>query len=505
MKIIHNECLITMQQMEANSIDFVVTDPPYGLSFMGKEWDKKTPSQDIWNEALRICKPGAMLAAFGGSRTHHHLMIALERAGWEIRDVIMWLYGSGFPKSHNKFGLKGYGTALKPAHEPIFICNKPYGISHLFAIILLDITNEVYQCQKLNYNVEDAETNLSDSLLLLDKVQQFTVQDHAKTIAWEKLSSVEFVIKNITSLKQELNERINQVKDLFVLTNAKENGKNNIQVQKILHGEEEYIFAAIQGIATFVTKEHIEQNIVLLWKHTLEGIFQGMNKFTTRMVINLITELRILKSCLSPTISNDIGSLSPNYEPIILAMKPLDGTYVQNVEKWGIGGINIEESRIGSPEDKREAGTRTYKAGTLAGGLNGNGELQNAQHDGKGRRPANIIFDEEAAAMLDQQTGNSASRFFYCAKASSRERNAGLDKPSSHPTVKPIALMKYIIKLLAPPNNPVLLVPFCGSGSTLVAAKELGINAIGIELNEEYCEIARLRIKHAKGPQPQLF
>ncbi len=306
--IINGDCLQEMAKMEPNSIDFIVTDPPYGLYFMGKKWDGETPSLEYWQSALRVAKPGAMLAAFGGSRTHHRLMCAIEDAGWEIRDVIMWLYGSGFPKSHNKFGLEGYGTALKPA-----------------------------------------------------------------------------------------------------------------------------------------------------------------------------------------------------YEPIIIAMKPLDGTYAQNAEKWGIAGINIDESRIEC----------------LTGG----------------RWPSNLILDEEAGKILDEQSGilksgkvkpteaapfggiyehgrtkrntnhfnassGGASRFFYCAKASSKERG----QANNHPTVKPIALMKYIIKLLAPPGNPILLDPFAGSGSTLLAAKELGISAIGIEKETEYSEIAQKRLDNVEAPEdnPQM-
>src|SRR5271167_4707529 len=97
--IIHGECLEEMRKMEDNSIDFIVTDPPYGLHFMGKDWDGRIPAIEIWVEVLRICKPGAMLAAFGGSRTHHHLMLAIEGGGWEIRDCMLyWGYGQGFPK-----------------------------------------------------------------------------------------------------------------------------------------------------------------------------------------------------------------------------------------------------------------------------------------------------------------------------------------------------------------------------------------------------------------------
>ncbi len=317
MTIINGDCLEIIKSMEDNSIDFIVTDPPYGLNFMGKSWDKEIPNQDIWKECFRICKPGSMLAAFGGTRTHHHLMIALEKSGWEIRDVIMWLYGSGFPKSHNHFGIPGYGTAIKPA-----------------------------------------------------------------------------------------------------------------------------------------------------------------------------------------------------YEPIIIAMKKLDGTFAQNFEKWGLAGINIHENRIKVTDEDAKSmervntpGSGRFKSGKFgSSGKDGFGDKNGPYNTKIGRWPANIILDEESAKKLDHLS-NGASRFFYCAKPSYREKNQGLDEipeKNHHPTVKPIALMKYIIKLLAPPNNPILLDPFAGSGSTLIAAKELGINFIGIEKESEYYDIAISRLNSIKILSEQL-
>lgn len=319
-EIINGDCLIEMAKMKEHSIDFIVTDPPYGLKFMGKQWDQGVPGSDFWKEALRICKPGSMMAAFGGSRTHHRLMCAIEDAGWEIRDVVMYLYGSGFPKSHNHFGFKGYGTALKPA-----------------------------------------------------------------------------------------------------------------------------------------------------------------------------------------------------YEPIIIAMAPLDGTFKQNAEKWGVAGINIDESRIDGTWKKVEPNW-----GGRSSGIMGEKVLHpGGESHSKGRWPANLLLDSEAAELLDEQTGIQASRFFYTAKASSSERNRGLEgmplkensgkwgfgikegrsvahqggpQQNNHPTVKPLSLMKYLLKLLAPPGDPIVLDLFCGSGSTLVAAKELGIRSIGIEKSEEYCKLARARV-----------
>ena len=128
--IINDDCLHAMQGLEDNTIDSIVTDPPYGLSFMGKDWDHGIPGVVFWQEALRIAKPGCHLLAFGGTRTFHRLAVAIEDAGWEIRDTVMWVYGSGFPKSLNigkqgVEGYEGYGTALKPAWEPVIVARKP--------------------------------------------------------------------------------------------------------------------------------------------------------------------------------------------------------------------------------------------------------------------------------------------------------------------------------------------------------------------------------------------
>ncbi len=179
--ITNGDCINVMKSMDDNSVDSIVSDPPYGLGFMGREWDHGVPGVDFWVEALRVAKPGAFLLAFGGTRTYHRLAVAIEDAGWEIRDGIGWLYGSGFPKSHNiskaidkaagaerkvvgsvpqtgaKFKLTeklidnggfnnhdrtsfditepstddakkwdGWGTALKPAWEPVIVARKPF-------------------------------------------------------------------------------------------------------------------------------------------------------------------------------------------------------------------------------------------------------------------------------------------------------------------------------------------------------------------------------------------
>lgn len=138
--VLHNaDCQEAMHAMAENSVDAIITDPPYGICFMGRKWDYKLPPSDIWAEALRVAKPGAYMLVFGGTRTFHRLACSIEDIGWEIRDCIMWVYSTGFPKSMNlakaidkhhgymsqeASAWKGWGTCLKPAYEPIIVARK---------------------------------------------------------------------------------------------------------------------------------------------------------------------------------------------------------------------------------------------------------------------------------------------------------------------------------------------------------------------------------------------
>ena len=127
--VLVGDCRELMAGLAAESVDAIVTYPPYELGFMGKSWDASGIAYDpeVWRQALRVLRPGGHLLAFSGSRTYHRMVCAIEDAGFEIRDQIMWLYGSGFPKSHNLDGdWSGWGTALKPAHEPIVVARKPF-------------------------------------------------------------------------------------------------------------------------------------------------------------------------------------------------------------------------------------------------------------------------------------------------------------------------------------------------------------------------------------------
>jgi hypothetical protein len=417
--ILHGDCLDRLKELDSDSVDAIVTDPPYGISFMNRKWDYDVPSVEVWRECLRVLKPGGHMLAFGGPRTYHRLAVAIEDAGFEIRDQIQWIFGSGFPKS-------------------------------------LDISKAI------------------------DKAAGAT---------------------------REVVGRHVQSKQSRKLGNALEGSKDGS----------------------------------LAWQHDLTAPATDAAKKWQGWGT----------------------ALKPANEPICLARKPLgESTVAKNVLKHGTGGLNIEACRIATTED-----------------LNGGTYAKNAKPQGKsqvpgngiardfvqpvGRFPANLILDEEAGAALDAQSGTcsynpskifgkssggkiyangagipsgadvfgygdsgGASRFFYCAKTSASERNAGLgefplkqgggmsgtaDKTlktgsgnerdasykNHHPTVKPLKLMRYLCRLITPPGGTVLD-PFTGSGSTLVAAKQEGFQFVGIERESEYVTIARKRVESAE-------
>lgn len=194
-------------------------------------------------------------------------------------------------------------------------------------------------------------------------------------------------------------------------------------------------------------------------------------------------------------------ALKPAVEPIILARKPLsEATVAENVLEWGTGGLNIDASRIAGYWERSTPWIDDIRGNRY--NAKGNAKLARPpqkSHD-KGRFPANILLDEEAAEMLDgQQAG--ASRFFYVAKASRSERTMGGKVENNHPTVKPIKLMRYLCRLITPPGGTVLD-PFAGSGTTLIAAAEEGFSVIGIEREPEYCEIIRKRMAELQPALP---
>jgi predicted methyltransferase len=380
-QLYHGDCLDVMASLPDASVDAIVTDPPYGLGFMGKEWDALPPGIEWAEQCLRVLKPGGYLLAFGGTRTWHRLVVSVEDAGFEIRDSIAWLYGSGFPKS-------------------------------------LDVSKAIDKAAGAEREITREATR---TLIAGD------------TISFDQRSSTE-------------RER----RDTPVTAAA-----------------------AWQGWGT---------------------------------------------------------ALKPAFEPVVVGHKPLIGTVAANVQQHGVGALNIDGCRIGTESRVNPA------AGNKAGGASLNmsavGMPQNVEaRETVGRWPANVILDESQAAALDEQSGNrpsggnpngeracvglrgnvfekqtaspreaskgGASRFFYVAKApaSQRPKVDGV----AHPTVKPLDLMRWLVRLVTPPSGTVLD-PFLGSGTTAEACIVEGFQCIGIERDETYIRLAVTRLSKPIEP-----
>ena len=414
--VYQGDCIDVMARMPEASVDTIITDPPYGLEFMGRDWDGfgtplgfQTWTERWAREALRILKPGGHLLAFGGTRTYHRLGAGIEDAGFEIRDCLAWLYGSGFPKSLDVS--KAIDKAAGAEREVVDVMRSPYKVDKA-------------ETDRRAYGKFDREKD--DRGYLLNPVTAPATPDAEKWNGW--------------------------------------------------------------GTA-----------------------------------------------------------LKPAFEPIVLARKPLIGTVAANVLEHGTGALNIDGCRIayasGDDKDRALAGDAFKRKDTSDRGwsrpwMNDPERVAQINREAKeraqaGRWPANVTLDEEAAAMLDEQSGErpgsasqrrlspakpgmfgvghgsdtkpihvgyddkgGASRFFYCAKASKKDRNTnGAD--NHHPTVKPTALMRWLIRLATPPGG-IILDPFGGSGSTGVAARAEGVRAILIEREDEYLNIIRQRLD--EGP-----
>jgi len=449
-KIYQGDCIEVMKTLPDNSIDSIVTDPPYGLGFMGKEWDKlwgkntlgvkPSGSQsprfvDNWTnykclkcghwinsgtpchckhpilekrkpknnqfklmqqfhnqwatECLRILKPGGFLLSFGGTRTYHRMACGIEDAGFEIRDQMAYLYGSGFPKSLN------VGKSIDQLQG-----------------------NERESIGKY----QSPEGTCAD-----------TLRTNPNPMSWGE--------------------------------------KDRVGLKELTKGNSQY-----EGWGT---------------------------------------------------------ALKPAQECICVARKPLSEKNVAlNVLKHGTAGLNIDACRIGTDDNlQREAmGIESIQRKNAEQGYSPKNYLEGSNKiisgGTQGRFPANVILDEEAGRLIDEQSGNvggdsrtskptynkgfwgnadskesnslyndkgGASRFFYCAKSSKSERNLGGIK-NIHPTVKSLKLMQYLVRLVTPPKG-IVLDPFIGSGTTAMACKKEGFNYIGIEQDADYCKIAEARIK----------
>lgn len=517
--IIHNgDCVEVMRTLPDCSVDAVVCDPPYELGFMGKSWDASGIAYQVstWAEAFRVLKPGGYLLAFGGSRTYHRMACAVEDAGFEIRDQIMWLYGSGFPKSHD----------------------------------------------------------VSKAIDKLDAVDERRRRDLQFT-AWMRGTGI---------TAAQINEATGTCMGSHYLTDKEQPAVATLdmfdKMKHLLPPAPPEIWAAMNQ-RTIESKQFAEREVIgTEIRPDGRQFAEGCSGFARG-------EVDITTPATPDAIKWDGWgtALKPAHEPIVVARKPFRGTVAANVLEHGTGALNIGACRV-EPTGKRLGGGGESRA-TFAGKEGwGRPWMDNAEqaeaHAAKvranvdvatsaGRWPANIILDPEAGRLLDEQSGvrtsggadghrradtgdtwdktscglrndhtttgglpastGGASRFFYCAKASRKERNAGLEgmpeqskafdaigfdetkrgrqprtttTANHHPTVKPLSLMRYLCRLVTPPGGTILD-PFTGSGSTCCAAVLEGFNYIGIDQDAEYCEIARRRVAHWSRQQRGLF
>ena len=480
MKLYLGDSNAVLKTLEPNSIDSVVTDPPYGLAFMGKKWDYDVPSVELWREVLRVLKPGGHVLSFGGTRTYHRMVVNMEDAGFEVRDMVTWNYGSGFPKSTNvlKSAIK-QGRACE-CQDRTDMQRVQQDISEM------EMLGEAHQDADLQLQVQRGESRqaLGD------------VRSHGKQS------------QNERELSQGGNEGCKE---------SGMEGRSHLQAQQgELHRTE--VCPLPGSVSLNVSQGRLRDGASIGDGHSFEptadsngsrsssGPQHSKQSDSKPRTVSEQPGSQACGSCGKTRFDAGLGTaLKPAQEPIVLARKPLVGTVAANVEKFGTGALNIDASRIGYQDqqdiDRARGRKGDYDKTGVLSGLETSVTLQSQMYKGetnnKGRWPANVLFDEEAAAVLDDQSGvlktGGASRFFYVAKASKRERG----ESNIHPTVKPVKLMEYLVRMITPPGGTVLD-PFMGSGTTGVAAERLNCEFAGIERDLEYFRIASTRIEGSR-------
>ncbi|MCQ9340822.1 site-specific DNA-methyltransferase [Corynebacterium phoceense] len=465
--VFNADCLEWLRQQPNNSIDSIVTDPPYGLSntkpaqvadvlaawvtgdteavpatkggFMGKDWDSFVPPPAVWVECMRVLKPGGHMAVFAGARTQDLMGLSIRLAGFEIRDTLGWIYGSGFPKNMD------IGKAI----------DKRGGNAHL--------------AKEIGKAIQEARESRGLTKGWCD--ERFC----GGTTNWSWFEGRPTGIRPPS---------IETFKDI-----VSEWPELGVYAEKVAEAEREVVGKSSHksGIGN-ATQGH----------YTVGG--------TKAEAYNITAPA-------TPEAQRWDGwgtALKPAIEPIILARKPLDGTVASNVLAHGVGGLNIDACRVPSGEpapagrfpanvllDEHAAKEMDKQSGVLKSGAHKAGQPRNAKS--KSSYTLNGITTYEDAGSV-----GGASRFFpvfkYNAKAPKRERPVIVREDGSkiqHPTVKPEKLMSWLVELITPPGGTVLD-PFAGSGTTLQAARNKGFNAIGIEAEKDYIELINQRLNESE-------
>ena len=452
--LLKGNCLDTLKALPDNSVDCVVTDPPYELGFMGKSWDNSgiAYNVELWGECLRVLKPGGHLLAFGGSRTYHRLASAVEDSGFEIRDQIMWLYGSGFPKSKNVALAidKGEGHPNRGKAIP---------------------TASTYQASDVNETNKLTSNPVPPYEAKSDIAQQWQGWGTALKPAHEPI-----VVARKPLIKTVANN---------VLTYG--TGAINIDGSRV-GSEERYNAHAGNKETGFTASDDRSEASKGLYAGNSDGgsIVQG------RWPANVM--ITHSHGCIQKASASEIvGS----------GAKASSG-FVNGYENDGFVGKEITNAvwacvegcpTLGFPDSK--GGTWNTTAGARHFNNDGEPTLYKTSKSDNSEGSAARYFSQTAYDETDLPD------FIYQAKANKRERNAGLEVGNTHPTVKPLALMRQLVRLVCPPNG-VVLDPFLGSGTTAVAAVLEGFDWIGCELTEDYFPIIEARVAWAENqPLPK--
>ena len=424
----HGDCIEVMRALPNNSVDAVVTDPPYGINFMGRAWDgaaiaaaavsgvdhtttrERSASMhagtydlslkgnrafgawcELWAvEAFRVLKPGGHLLAFSSARTWHRLTAAVEDSGFEIRDSIAWMYGSGFPKS-------------------------------------LDVSKAIDKLDAVGARLNRARRFQSwlREYVTPQQVNEATGTDMGHHYTTHPTQPSVATVAHLDALRPLLPEVPEWIEEMC--------RQRTVESENFKRRE-------VVGRATMVDTTRSRMGFA--------GETYGGDGSTREVD---------LTDAHTPEAARWQGwgtALKPAFEPVVVARKPLIGTVAANVQEYGTGALNIDACRIAG--------------------------------EASGRWPANVMLDESQAVEL-----GGASRFFYTAKASSAERPK--DGDVAHPTVKPLDLMRYLVRLVTPPGGTVLE-PFAGSGTTAEACIVEGFKCIAIEMTDDYLPLIVQRI-----------
>lgn len=506
--------------LPANSIDAIVCDPPYELGFMGKSWDTSGIAYNVtlWKEAMRVLKPGGHLLAFSGSRTYHRMTCAIEDAGFEIRDQIMWVYSAGFPKSLNLDRERG---------KAICGCGGANADSEPEA-----------ERELCTVRYSDVPTPLDTGEGGREVLQSGVSQSGAPLAGRAELSPGE-VRCGQPGMERGRNgvHEEGKLRKHTVRAGADTSTPDGTQ-GRVHHGTPPTNGDLVRATTdtnrsgTSCGPQPIEQPV------KQPRVVAGQQKPQTSGA------WPICGGCGKPNIPTGLGTaLKPAHEPICVARKPLAKglTVAANVLEHAVGALNIDGCRVaGEPWTAHKA----TGLGSVKFFTDGENPVIDKVPNDLGRWPANLIHDgsdEVLALFPDTKSGaltaeqqvnggfkgtvncygtakaggtngypgssGSAARFFYCAKTSKRDRNEGCEhvvthengtekSGNIHSTVKPTDLMRYLCRLVTPPGGTVLD-PFMGSGSTGKGAILEGFRFVGVEMSEEYMAIAAARIEAA--------